>query len=276
MSRYLTATYIPELIRQCMQRSALKGTTFTETFPKTAVEAPTITWSIAHRVLGKEGKEHLKPRPRPMNNPRVDTIYFGQWCTVIYQFDIFAPSDQEANKVMEEFERFILESTPTLVKAGVHEIIFEEQLKDEFIDMPSDTSVRSLRYMVIFDLIYPIKYSRIRDIEILLHMSPYQDILTMTRGSSSVDYLPSTEVIDSQTVDLRISSIIGISNEEVISEDDYYYLKDVDYTFIKDDTTGRLGILWTSGGREPDEGTDYYIAYIKRTETIDTSILKTL
>lgn len=278
MSRYLTATYIPELIRECMQRSSVKDVIFSEVYPKDPVKSPSIVWSIFSRVLGREGKEHLKPRARkvPEDVALADTIYFGQWTTVLYQFDIFAPSDQEANDIMEKFERFILEATPTLMRFGVSEIIFEQQLKDDSIDAPSETSVRSLRYIVIFDLVYPIQVKRIKDIELVLHMSPIVEYTSLVRGSGQVDYLEDTTSSGGQVYRLLLGNVIGISNEEINeTTDEYYYLENVDYSVVVDDT-GRRGILWNTSGNKPTEGDTYYISYTKRTETVDTSLLKTL
>jgi len=278
MPRYLTPTNVPELLQQGIQHSGISNTVFTEKYPDEAVTVPTIVWSIARRVPGKEGKETRKPRLREEDRTRPDRdiLYFGQWTTVIYQFDLYHSSDQEVNRLMEGFERFLLEATPALVNAGVETFIFDEQLKDYAIPpTPKDTAVRSLRYMAIFTTVYPVYMKRIGNIKMIINMDRTLESLALTRGTTDTDLLPTTEIVDDIEVTLRIERVYAVSDLIVTSGILPDYIKDVDYYVAWDDTSRQVSIVWLDSGKQPTAGATYYVHYDKITEYLETDLLET-
>ena len=279
MPLYLNPTNIPELLHASMQHSVISDTLFTEKYPDEAVTIPTIVWSIHRRIPGKDGKETRKQRIRKKetssNNKSV--LYFGQWTTVIYQFDLYHSSDHEVNNLMMRFEQFLMESTPALVRAGVETFIFNEQVKDYTLPpVPSRTAIRSLRYLTVFTAIYPVYLENIRNIKLIIDMDAKLETLAITRSALTIDNIPLQETVDNIVQDLRIVEIYQVGDNQITSGTIPDYILSIDYYITKDDVSGQLSVVWITGGKSPETGATYYIYYEKVDEYLEIDTLRTL
>lgn len=103
----------------------------------------TITYKVSRRepgvVTGKPfgSPQEIKPRlreelPDP-ENPRHHIFIQGWWFDNLIQFDCWARTNQEADKLISWFEDFVLKYTWVWKKNGVQEILYWSRGRDETI-----------------------------------------------------------------------------------------------------------------------------------------------
>lgn len=253
----LTPEMIPNLLEECMKASALKGVVFSQEYPDKPVKVPTIVWHTKHRTPGKENKETKKGRQRGgMQDVNSSTVieYDVQWSTVIYQFDLFHTSNMEADRLMNEFESFILESMISLIHIGVDTFLFYEQLED--YSLPAvlrEIPHRSLRYQATFSVYRPVYYPRIR--QILSYVKThclgecgYAQSVAVNRTSDDFD-----------TVNIPLPAVLGITDAEETVEPDY--IAGVDYELSPAEDGIQTQIIWTRAGKRPETGASYYVSH---------------
>lgn len=125
---------------------------------------------ISYRVISRKPLNEYKPTTKEEiiehdeNNEQrpgeLKTITFK--CLV--QFNIFASENKVANQVMERFEELMLSYAGYLMKQGVRQVYFKEQITDEDYNTFRDTlSVRNLIYYVEIEKMMVIFKRRISD-----------------------------------------------------------------------------------------------------------------
>lgn len=73
----------------------------------------------------------------------------------VIQFDIFATSYDQANKVLKEFEELMVDYTGYLKMRGVSELLYDQRLTDEsYVMYREKYSIRSVRYTLNIDKMY--------------------------------------------------------------------------------------------------------------------------
>lgn len=248
LPRLATPIDIPPLIKGCMKTSALKNVSFSRIYPNEPVKGPVIVWRLIRRVLGKEGKETKKPRIRGFGTSGSDQLitYWGQWTTAVFQFDLFAPSEDEADRLMRNFEIFCLEARHTLGLSGIDSWILEEQLQDYALPTPKEIPVRSLRYTATMTMLYPIYSTRVRQIALSVAGGMDGVSLSLVRSSTA----------DTDQCNIPTDRIISIGN----AEDTIDFVAGIDYSLVDNgDTT--TAITWLPQGLRPAGGASYYLHY---------------
>ena len=242
---------------------------FTESWPRTTVEKPTIVWRIYRRVPGKEGLETRKPRFRGQTqtaDPTITEEQWAQWHTIIYEFAIYDVSNSSVNSLTEEFEDLMYNITPILKSQGAGEWLFDEQVADEELARESSQELyrRILRYRCILERKYIKSVPNIMQIFLRSIHSyfPVEDE-QVTRGSlTNRDTLTNKWVYQVTRCgilqDKHQTTVIAAYDE--IGSD---YLINIDFKvgLLIDGTSY---IEWVSGAKHPKPGDTYYITYTYR------------
>lgn len=247
IERVGTPLDIPPLIQECLKNSFLKNVRFSREYPNEPVQGPVIVWRLVRRVMGKEGKERLKPRIRGYQNMGSDrqVTFWGQWTTAIFQFDLFHVSEQEVDELMCKFELFVMEIRRVLCLSGVDQIIFDEQLQDYSLPTPKEIPQRSVRYSAVMTTLYPVYNARVNQIVLSIASATKTDFIAAVRGDSGL----------TDSVEIDPVRITGIGDNEV----DLDYVAGVDYDLsASDDGTT---ITWLEHGLHPSGGATYYVRY---------------
>lgn len=129
---------------------------------------------ITYKILSRKPKKELKPRVRQTIEPngingedRLAQIC-GQKFECLIQFNIFTSVYKEAEEVMEKFEELIFSYTGFFKKNGVAELLFKEQITDNYYERLRETlSVRNLIYYVEIEKLTVIFKEKIKEIETL-------------------------------------------------------------------------------------------------------------
>lgn len=129
---------------------------------------------ISYKVKSRKPKNELKPRVRQSVEPNGKNgedrlgVVCGQKFSCTIQFNVFASVYKEAEAVMEEFEELIFSYTGFFKKNGVAELLFKEQVTDNFYERLRETlSVRNLIYYVEIEKLTVIFKEKIKEIELL-------------------------------------------------------------------------------------------------------------
>jgi hypothetical protein len=138
---------------------------------KTAPQAPeeVIAWSVIRQEPGSTGPEpfgrdrEFCPRVReglvrdpsmsnsitPSGGHDFGVRYYGQWLDTIIQFDCFAETNFEAERLVTWFMKTMNMNIPTYRKYGVSRMFFWRRLRDEFItQFRNGIIARSVQYYV--------------------------------------------------------------------------------------------------------------------------------
>lgn len=235
----------------------LRRVAYGKVYPKKAEECPAIRYRLLHRVAGIDNIERRKPRLRletPDGEGRTLLIY-SQWMTCVYQWDVCAASLEEADEIMDKFDRFLRASVGTMIKRGARDFIFDEQIVDELLPKTHDVEARSIRWVAYLhhleaQIVHPIEQIRVRVLE-----SQVEDIQAIVRGASidAPDGLDQTYI--SHLILISDPSPSGIARTQD-------YLPEVDYSTIYDPANNKTWIQWIEAGRKPDPGATYYVRYL--------------
>lgn len=129
---------------------------------------------ITYKILSRKPKKELKPRVRQtiesngINGEDRLAQICGQKFECLIQFNIFTSVYKEAEEVMEKFEELIFSYTGFFKKNGVAELLFKEQITDNYYERLRETlSVRNLIYYVEIEKLTVIFKEKIKEIEIL-------------------------------------------------------------------------------------------------------------
>lgn len=129
---------------------------------------------ISYKVVSRKPKGELKPRVRETieSDGKNGEDRLGQVCgqkfECLVQFNIFTSVYKEAEEVMEKFEELIFSYTGFFKKNGVAELLFKEQVTDDFYERLRETlSVRNLIYYVEIEKLTVIFKEKIKEIELL-------------------------------------------------------------------------------------------------------------
>jgi len=184
-------------------------------------------------------------------------IFWGQWTTAVFQFDLFHTSEDEVDELMKRFELFILEARPTLRASGVDTFILQEQLTDYSLPTPKEVPQRSIRYEATMTTLYPVYQPRVH--QITLSVAAGTDILGMevTRTPDS----------SKDTINLPVIRIIGLGN----TSDTTDFVAGIDYDLI-DNSDGTATIQWLEHGLRPEAGTTYYVHYSTRVDPLSFAV----
>ena len=134
----------------------------------TKIESPYIFYSLISRTPKKE----FKPREREefteetykVTDARAGRV-FGQRYICSLQFDIFADTYHNVNKITKDFEELMFKYTSYFKKNGVAEIFFQKQFTDNNLDMyRQSASIRSLQYYVEIEKLYTVYASEISEV----------------------------------------------------------------------------------------------------------------
>lgn len=129
---------------------------------------------ITYKIISRKPKGELKPRVRETieTDGKNGEDRLGQVCgqkfECLVQFNIFTSVYKEAEEVMEKFEELIFSYTGFFKKNGVAELLFKEQVTDDFYERLRETlSVRNLIYYVEIEKLTVIFKEKIKEIELL-------------------------------------------------------------------------------------------------------------
>lgn len=159
----LTALVIPDVdfIPAEGENVKLEGST---TFNRTV---------IMYKVTSRELLNEKKPLPREQveeidpetGDVRIGEIK-GQNFKCYVQFNIYAPTYEEAERVMSEFEDMMFQYTGWFQRNGVRKIFFNKHFTDSSFDsLRESLSIRSLEYYVEIEKLNVIFRERIKEIE---------------------------------------------------------------------------------------------------------------
>lgn len=131
---------------------------------------PKITYKVKYRKPKMEIKPRVRESIEPDNKNGEDRLgqICGQKFECLIQFNIFTSVYKEAEEVMEKFEELIFSYTGFFKKNGVAELLFKEQITDDFYERLRETlSVRNLIYYVEIEKLTVIFKEKIKEIEFL-------------------------------------------------------------------------------------------------------------
>lgn len=241
---------IPKAIKEYMSLSALRDVPLIRAFPKSEIVGPEVVCRIIRRDPGSEHVETKGARFRaevPLDNDRVKWI-FGQAYTCLVEFNLLHNSDDEADQLAIDFEAFIREIRPDLQVNGVTRFIFEEQLPDNYLQLPKDIPNRTIRYAAHMSVYHAVSYSRIRQIQLSVNCGAEYAATTLTRTAGQ----------DWDEIDKADYTIIGLYIDESSTLPEY--IVDVDYRLDRvDDSTSR--VTWLTGGLRPADDAGYLVRY---------------
>lgn len=253
---------IPRAIKEYLAQSALRDVPLVRSFPKSEITGPEIVCRLVRRDPGSENVETKGSRLRaeiPVSDDEVQWV-FGQAYTSLVEFNILHNSDDEADDLTMAFEAFIREIRPDLQQNGVTRFLFEEQLPDNYLQLPKDIPNRTLRYAAHMSVLHSVSYTRIRQIQLSVTYGAQYDAMTLTRASNGL----------SDEIDKAYYTIIGLYKDERSTQPDY--IADVDYKIeCVDDYKSKL--TWLTGGLKPEAGTDYLVRYTKPSSEFDPRVI---
>jgi len=266
---------VPLLIWDVLENSwGPKRVEFTQAFPtEKMIGGPRIVWKVYRRIPGREGLETLKPRARTATrsaaNPDAYIDVWGQWHTVIYQFDIFATDNNTANDLVVQFEDLMFQITSTLKSAGVIDWFFDEQLIDTETQATFSQQLcrRTLRYRCILDKRYTRQLPSFKSIWI----RPIAGDILVTNEEVT------RSTVAGQTYDALanswVSSILAVDIVPVTSTaSSGCYFENVDFVFEVDLTLGEGRISWISGAKHPQPTEKYYVTYTYSDESTSVEV----
>lgn len=245
---------------------------FTEMYPRSNVDKPTIVWRIYRRLPGREGLETRKPRLRgqtKQDDPALTEEQWAQWQTIIYEFAIYDVSNSSVNALTEDFEGLMYNITPILKSQGVGEWLFDEQVADEELGRASSQElyVRVLRYRCILERKYIKSVPNI--MQVLLRTvhsyTPVDNEIVIRDSLSTRDTLSSKWVYNvvrcSPNMDIGASSTVDPNVD---------YIQGVDFNLgVLIDGTSYID--WVPGAKHPKPGDTYYVNYLFRSsETVES------
>lgn len=226
------------------------------------LSGPRIVWGIYRKIPGKDGLETLKPRARSAvrdpSNPDAYVDTWGQWYTVIYQFDIFTTDHNTANDIVLKFEELMFQITSTLKSAGVVEWLFDEQVLD---DVTSGRYVqhlckRTLRYRCVIDKRYTRQLPSFKRIWI----KPISGDILVTNeavvrtASIGRDY--------DTLANTWVSSIVAVDTIPLATEaSSGSFIENIDFITDINLSTGESRLVWLSGAKRPQASSTYYVTY---------------
>jgi hypothetical protein len=234
-----------------------RGVKYGKAFPRNREETPTIRYRLIHRVPGIEHIERRKPRLRleVIDESGKIVQVWSQWMTCVYQWDVCTSSLEEADEILDKFDRFLRASVGRLLEMGARDFIFDEQVVDEMLPKTKDVETRSLRWVAYLHqiearVVDPIDQFRIRVLE-----SHIEDVQAVIRGADLMvpDGLNQTYISD--VLLLSDPSPSGIARTQD-------YLPDIDYITIYDPANNKTWIQWIEAGRKPAPGATYYVRYL--------------
>ena len=153
-----------------------KPVTFTESDPKDNdaedIPLPIITMKLIKEVPHDgSGRKDIKPRIReivPDPNSKDDWIQvWGQWKQAIIEFRVHADTSREANLLVKRFKEFMIIYQGMIMAHGVQQMIFLSQEADDILrreSAASETHVRPVRYMIVFEELIPQSVARLREV----------------------------------------------------------------------------------------------------------------
>lgn len=225
---------------------------FVNSRPKDQVSNPVVAYRIHRRWPGLDGKEQYTPRLRGKFNKDGDLWeLWGQWWSIIYQFECFAKTNDEADELAWALEQAIYAVIPALKsEITVEKVLFDEQLDSSVLSDNDNLNVRVLRYLVVINLVTAHPVNTIKSIDIINQHDRRCSALKMTRGSTDSDILNIDRLI-------KVNAVFKVLSP---NKDDYlYYVEDVDYSII---TNGQSQtISWLTKGVHPSVNNIYYIIY---------------
>lgn len=248
LSPYEFPELIGEILATCWPGRQYK---YTEEYPEEdTIEVPTVTYHIYRRETGSPQKRQHKPTYMETVHslPRDQQIYIQPW-SVIYQFNLFANTNREANELCRDFEQFMFDITPILKDKGANEIIFLEQVEDRLARTRETFNVRSLRYMVTLQTQYIRDHSIIERINLCLRnelVSVSNELVTRA-ATGYTDQLAYDNVY-------TILSVVPTSGDSTI-----IYVEDIDFKLML--VEGVSYVYWNSDGMSPTRGDSYYVTY---------------
>ncbi len=251
---FISPQEFPHLVEELLQVSWPKERySFSAQLPSTeTLTIPTIVWKVKRRVPGSYGdsdRPQRKPRTREVIKTGPDAgleIETMPW-TVLYSFDCYGQTQEEANDLLFRFERFMRDMAPIFSERGVRRVFFEEHF-----DNTALATHEKLRHT---SIIY----------KVLLEDISSQDVSLLTRVK--------LQIRDTITIALD-EPVIRTSNEyDQLANDRFYsldgisdtiggatrYVVDTDYKVLE--MEGKSYILWNEFGLHPDEGSTYYVTY---------------
>lgn len=234
-----------------------RGIRYGKAFPKSKEETPCIRYRLLHRVPGIDHIERKKPRLRRefvAENKEIVQVW-SQWMTCVYQWDVCAASLEEADEILERFDRFLRASVKRMIERGARDFIFDEQVVDSLLPMTKDIEARSLRWVAYLHqlearVIQPIDEIRIRVLE-----SRTDGLQAIIRGPD----LLTPDGLDQTYID-RILCVSDAAPTGIARESDY--IQDVDFTAVYDPANNKTWLMWIEAGRKPAPGATYYLRYL--------------
>ncbi len=180
---------------------------FTAAYPNAntsqSLTTPIITYKIVEKVPGAINKtQEIKPRIRDtikvedhklLPDGEVDTVYesvdiYGQLFDYTVAFEIWAEDGEEADRLAEEFQRFLFKYIGYLKKIGASEIIFRRQTSDDSSSRwKAELMNRVLLYQIRIDEVVGAKNEKFEGfvIDSNLHKTSFHLALELSNLSNS-------------------------------------------------------------------------------------------
>lgn len=252
---------IPDLLRQCFSSTVIGAVPFLRIYPDKELNGPVIVWRLVRRWPGKDKKETKRGRLRAISEADPDkvTMYFGQWQTSMFQFDLLHINDFEADRLMLNFERAVKECQAAMANRGVDSFFFEEQLEDSSIQVSKAVKVRSLRFLATMTVYTAVDTARIREILLRVAETPLNQVASIVKSSGDTD-----------TIEMRLSDLLSIYS----IEDDpssIFLGGGIDYT-AEDLNNGTIQITWTDFGLHPLPGDTFFISHSTMSDPVTRTV----
>lgn len=239
--------------------------TFTEAYPRSRVERPTIVWRLKRRIPGISGSPY-----RHKKGSNFSQVYKNdddgnvqhlhtQTFTVFYEFAVYGLSTVEADDLAWDFENALLEAEGPIQSdyAGL-KIVFHEQDEDSSLSwrQQDELIVRHL----IFEIVVPVRRirtsPRIRSIQHVYTFGKLGRKERVTRASAELRYDPPVAANE---------FVVGIDfillNTGSTTEPYKLLHRSVDYE-VKKDSNQTVYVEWNDTyGLTPIVGQEFVITY---------------
>ena len=245
---------IGNLLREDPDLSAIR---YGKAFPRNKEETPTIRYRLIHRVPGIDQIERRKPRLRREvtdENGRTTQIW-SQWMTCVYQWDVCTSSLEEADIILDQFDRFLRASVGPMINMGARDFIFDEQVVDDMLPKTKDVETRSLRWIAYLHQLEARVVDTIDQVRVRVLESRIEDYQAVTRGADGMtpDALNQTHV--ARILHISDASPSGFART-------LGYFENIDFNTIYDPVTNQTWIMWIDAGKKPAPGATYYVRYL--------------
>lgn len=268
--------------------------------PKEESKSSGITFRLIRRVPGKGRVDNLKPSIKKDTKYGIEKgntyKYNTQYQNVLYEFTIFAQDYTLVNELTDAFEDFLFTIQGELIRKGVEDFLFEEEVSENFLEQKGNKSEefyrRVLRYSTHVKKRYCMYYSvlsritlktgvnfkEIKDQKVLKSDKYIVDVLELNIPDyvKTLTYVGKKPSVDIETeIELAVSQSNYALADEIVAQNVFFQDKDyilVNY-FDSNIESNVTAIKWLNndGSVSPDPSTEYYVSWVQSNGSLTTT-----